>query len=622
MFFRYAPSPMEMLLMSQSPRRVRCVGRLVLAGAVLGGSAVGLGIPQPAMAQNGAVPAVDRSGDAQLAYETGLLLHREGEYEAAIGQYIEAIGLDPSLDRAYAALTDAQVTGAQARLALAIESADAGDLLRAAEHARRAAQLDGENADAIAAAASLGAVEEVLAEAQRAPYAQGQQLASELQWKLAAERFVSVVEASPMFLPARAALHRAAYFQSRSEAMANAGIAMLQSRRLGPAVEQLSGAVAIWPYHPDAAALLEQAQAGIEEASDQAMRAQRAASAGDLAEAAQLAESALETDSSNQPARHVLRDAQRGLADGEVARGERELTEMDYRAARARFEQAMGYVNHYPPARRGLAQSFLQQGEALESAERPGAALLAYLAGRAHDRSAVDDRLAQAEDRMLAGMEASITLEIPAYEPAVGVDSQTLWAELATQPLPPYMIRSAPDAERYAVRVQILDTDIQLRRLESTGSYFNSSYGYTSGYTRWQKRGTVVCRVTVTDRATGQAVAQWNASRWVTYDDQQQYVVGRTWRRSYFTLPTDEEIAGRLARDLTDEVWPGIREAVVLARARTLRDQGAVFAEDGDMESALEREVSATLLAAQVNPRQGERALLRLAETFADHAVE
>lgn len=605
--------------MSQSPRRVRCVGRFVLAGAVLGGSAVGLGIPQPAMALDGVVPAVDRIGDAQLAYETGLLLHREGEYEAAIGQYIEAIGLDPSLDRAYAALTDAQVAGAQARLALAIESADAGDLLRAAEHARRAAQLDGENADAVAAAASLGAVEEVLAEAQRAPYAQGRQLASERQWKLAAERFAVVVEASPMYLPARAALHRAAYFQSRSEAMANAGIALLQSRRLGPAVEQLSGAVAIWPYHPDAGALLEQAQAGIEEASDRAMRAQRAASAGDLIQAAQLAESALETDSSNQPARDVLRDAQRGLADGEVAQGERKLTEMDYRAARARFEQAMGYVNHYPPARRGLAQSFLQQGEALESAERPGAALLSYLAGRAHDRSAVDEHLQQIEGRLLSGLDASLMLEVPTFEPAVGVDSQTLLAELVTQPVPPYMQRSAADAERYAVRVQITDTDIQLRRLDTAGSFFNSNYGYSSGYSRWQKRGTVACSVTVTDRATGQAVAQWNASRWVTYDDQQQYVIGRTWRRSYFTLPTDEEIAARLARDLVDEVWPGIREAVVLARARTLRDEGAVFAEDGDTESALEREVSATLLAAQVNPREGERALVRLAETFADH---
>jgi len=47
---------------------------------------------------------------------------------------------------------------------MAIESADAGDLLRAAEHARRAAQLDGENADAVTAAASLGAVEEGLAD--------------------------------------------------------------------------------------------------------------------------------------------------------------------------------------------------------------------------------------------------------------------------------------------------------------------------------------------------------------------------------------------------------------------------------------------------------------------------
>ncbi len=608
--------------MNCPPRHAGLVGRVVLAGAMMGAASIGLGVSGVAAAQERTLTASDRGGDARLAYETGLLLHREGEYEAAIGQYIEAIGLDPSLDAAYAALTDAQVAAAQARLTLAIEAADAGDLLGAAEHARRAAQLDGENDDAVTAAGSFGPVQDVLGGAPLAALSQGQSLSDERQWKLAAERFAAVVEAEPMFLPARAALHRAAYFRSRSEDMANAGVALMQSRRLGPALEQLSGALAIWPYHPDAADMAQRVQAGIDQANDQALRAQRAASAGDLGEAVQRASAALETDSSNQSARDVLRDAQRGLADGAVAQGERELAEQDYRAARDRFEQAMSYVNHYPSARRGLAQSFLQQGEALASSDRPGAALLSYLSGRVHDRAAVDEHLRQSERTLLSGLDASLTLEVPDHDPALGVDSGLLLAELQTKPLPPYMQRTEPDAERYAVRVQITETDIRLRRIESAGSYYNSSYGYSTGYTRWQKLGTVACSVTVTDRATGRVVGQWNANRWVTFDDQQQYVVGRTWRRSYFTLPTDDEVAGRLARDLVDEVWPGIREAVVLARARTLRDAGAALAEQGDAEAALELEVSATLLAAQVNPREGERALMRLAESFEEAGVE
>ena len=197
--------------------------------------------------------------DARQAYEAGLLLHGQGEYEAAILVYIESIAADPSQDAVYRALTAAQVAGAEQRLERAINAADAGDLPTAARHARRAAELDGENEDAVTAARSLSDASAVLSASQYHRYAHGQALTEDRQWGLAKREFAGLVDELPLYLPARAAQHRAAYFEGRANTMANEGVALMQQHRLTPAVEQLSGAVAIWPYHPDAVAALEQA---------------------------------------------------------------------------------------------------------------------------------------------------------------------------------------------------------------------------------------------------------------------------------------------------------------------------------------------------------------------------
>ncbi|XAL98491.1 hypothetical protein OT109_12990 [Phycisphaeraceae bacterium D3-23] len=597
-------------------RKGRAIGGAVVCGVLLSALPSGLGAGSVYAQGTHEASAQDRRA-ASHAYETGLLLHREGEFEAAVEQFYEAIGHDPSLQRAYAALTDAQVSGARNRLLLAIRAADEGDLLAARRHTQRAMALDGGNEHIRAAAQSFGPIEDALIATQQHAFTQGQALADEQNWRLARERFEALIETAPLYLPARAAKQRAAHFENRSIELANQGTALMQQHRLGPALESLAAASAIWPYHPDASETAEQVEAQIADAQALAGRAANAVAAGDLEEALGLAQSATAIDSSNAQARGAVRDAERGLAERYSVQGDEQLEAGDFAAARAHYVQAFEYVGYYPDARRGMAQAYLGEGQALWLSGRSGAALLAFLAGESHDRSAVNDAISQLRREMLSQFDVTLTIDVPEHAPAIGVESRALWAELATAPLSPYMARADADEARYAVEVRINDTDVELRRTRTTQSTYGNSSGYATGYTQWEKRGTLDCTVTITDTASGEVVRRWDANRWVTHTDRQQYVVGTTWRRSYWTLPSDDEVEGRLARDLVNEVWPDIRAAVTLARARDLRDQADMPPFAQTPEQTLELRVASTLLAGQVNEREGDAALRELAREFA-----
>ncbi|MFI4860869.1 MAG: hypothetical protein ACIAXF_09340 [Phycisphaerales bacterium JB063] len=596
--------------------RGKAIGGAVVCGVLWSVVPAGLGVGSVYAQPGEAASAQDRHA-AQRAYEAGLQLHREGAFESAIEKYHEAIMLDPSQQRTYAALTDAQVSGAYNRLLLALRAADEGNLSAARGHIERAYELDGGEARIAAAAKSFGPIDEALSTDQQQAFAQAQTLADERSWRLARQGFESLIESAPFYLPARAAKQRATHFEQRANELNDQGVALMQQHRLRPALESLAAATAIWPYHPDAAATAEQVQAQIDQAQQLAQRAANAAAAGELELALETARSATAIDSTHAQARGIIRDAERGLADRYTAHGKAKLEAEDYTAARADFARAFTYVGYYPEARRGMAQAYLAQGASLRAEGRPGAALLAYLAGQPHHRAAVQPSLEQTERELLAGMDVSLTIAVPGHTPAIGVDSQSLSAELATLPLPTYMHRTAQDQARFAVEVRINDTDVTLRQTRNTQSVFNSTSGYATGYTQWEKRGTLVCTVTVTDTASGDVVEQWNASRWVVYTDRQQYVVGATWRRSYWTLPSDDEVEARLARDMVDEVWPGIRSAVTLERARALRDQAQSPDAGLTPEQSLERRVAAVLLAGQINEREGRAAIRELADEFA-----
>ncbi|MEM9414309.1 MAG: tetratricopeptide repeat protein [Planctomycetota bacterium] len=602
--------------LTKGPRGVGAIRRAVFCGVLIAAVPSGLGVGS-AFAQGMAQASAQDRRDASHAYETGLLLHREGEFEAAVELFYEAIGHDPALQRAYAALTDAQMSAARNRLLLAIRAADEGDLVAARRHAERALAFDGDSPDIRAAAQSFEPIEEVLSTSQQQAYAQAKALADDRSWRLARERFEALIESAPLYLPARAAHQRAAHFENRAIELGNQGAALMQQHRLGPAVESLAAALAIWPYHPDASALAEQAQAKFAEAEALATQASDAHASGELEQALALAQSAATIDRSHEAARRVVREAQRGLADRCCTQGDAHLESGDFAAARAMYAQAFSYVGHYPDARRGMAKAYLAQGEALLQDGRPGAALLAFTAGQSHDRGAVAEAIRQTRGEMLSDMDVTLAIHVPEHAPAIGVDSAALEAEFDGASLSAYMARADEGDARYAVEVRINDTDVELRRTRTTQSAYGNSSSYAVSHTQWEKRGTLDCTITVTDTASGEVVRRWSANRWVSHTDRQQYVVGSTWQRSYWTLPSDDEIEARLARDLVGEVWPDIRAAVTLARARALRDQAQTPPLEQTPEETLELRVAATLLAGQINEREGEVAIRELARAFA-----
>jgi len=73
---------------------------------------------------------------------------------------------------------------------------------------------------------------------------------------------------------------------------------------------------------------------------------------------------------------------------------------------------------------------------------------------------------------------------------------------------------------------------------------------------------------------------------------------------------------------LAEAVWPDVIDRLALDRARELRDRAASPSLEDSPESLLELRVAATLLAGQVNEREGEQALRAMAREFAGDAAE
>ncbi|MBS3735097.1 MAG: hypothetical protein KGY99_09255, partial [Phycisphaerae bacterium] len=88
------------------------------------------------------------------AFEQGKQLAARGAHEAAIDKFRTCLELHPQHAPAQTALADAKRQAAASRVRQARSEADAGRLDAAAAHARRAAELDPDNAAAAQAVAS------------------------------------------------------------------------------------------------------------------------------------------------------------------------------------------------------------------------------------------------------------------------------------------------------------------------------------------------------------------------------------------------------------------------------------------------------------------------------------
>lgn len=605
----------------------------------------------PALRDDEAFMAGWRRAEARAAYDQGTRLHTEHQYDAAVEKFMLAIAKDSELELAYTALEDAQRAGIQLHLLESLEAADQGDLLTAKKHLEQSLVLGGGAEKQITTAlASIVEPDTVFDEATLKQLTDAQLLASDRQWELAEQKLKALVLQAPLLLPARAELSRVSGIKSLSVTLTDEAVALIAQQRLSPAHEKLASATTVWPYNKRAAELLESLEAKLKRVQALVEDADRLQAAQDWRSAYEKLAEALAIDPSHADARSLRSQVRVGLVKMLSEEARTALAEGDTARARELIDRGDAYWRNNRITRLALADYQVALSDrALDAGHNGEAYLRALLASR---DVAIDSRLSNLERAFINDTQARYVYDIVPYSPSIGVGSGELIGALASQAASPYNepascirfmhgqteIDLGPppavqandnadenadnnnDADRpqpqYHVRIQITSSDIDLRQRQSTGlnvtgtTFGTDNVAFNSHY--WEKYGTVQADILITDLNTGQEIGQWNSSRWANYTDRRQYVIGNTWQDSYWTLPTDEEIAARLAQDLAAQIHPQVVEAITLAQARSLQASADALAND-DPARALDLQVSAVILAGQINPRPARIELWRLA---------
>ncbi|MEM9021142.1 MAG: hypothetical protein AAGC44_11300 [Planctomycetota bacterium] len=566
-------------------------------------------------------PAFVRSwaeAESMLAYEVGLLLHREGEFEPAIEQFIKAIGKDPENQAAHAALADAEFASARARFRAALAAADGDNLLAARDHLNRARALGGTDPAIAQALASIERPGEAFEQAILDKLAAADELAAEKQWQLASMRYAELVEVEPMLLPARAGYFKAEYFRDRSMQLAAEGTDHLANERLGPAAEALAGAVAIWPYHPDAGKKLQEVQLRVAKAVELTAQARAQLDTGDYRAAYGSAENARQQDLSSGPAQDVLREATRLLTNQLAEQGMAALADEDFVASRAKFVEAFEVSRGSRAARKGMTAWHMTRAELAKQDGRVGMALLHYMAADEYGVIPTREQANNAELILLRAADATYRLRVGGgADNQLGVSSTQLASALAGRDEQVWLSTATGDGvPSYLVNVQITDTDVALRRVDGVPAYDTLS-GQSVGFNGWEKRGTITCDIAISDPGTGQIIDNWQANRWNSFTDRKQYIVGQSWQDSYWTLPGDDEVAAQLARAMAREVWPRVRDTITTHRAQAFIALAESLEQEGKTDEALEQRVMAVVLVGQLERRES---MSRLREMMREHA--
>ena len=549
------------------------------------------------------------AAESKLAYQVGLLLHREGEYEAAIEQFITAIGKDAGNEPALAALTDAQFAAARARFNAALDAADAGNLLAAKQHLQRSADLGGPGPAVTTALDSIERPEEAFEKEVLDKLAAADELAADQQWQLASMRYAELIAEHPLLLPARAGMHKAEYFRDRSMQLAAEGEDHLANERLGPAAQALAGAVAIWPYHPDAGQKLAEVELRLAKAVELTAQARAQLDAGELAAAYESAQNARRQDLSSGPAQEVLREATRRLAEDLSAQGMAALGEEKFDQARGKFVEAFEVSRGSREARKGMTAWHMTLAERAAFDGRDGLALLHYMAADEYGVVPTRDQANQAEGTLLREANATYHLRVGGGNGQIGVSSGELANALALRDEQVWLSTAAgEELPGYLVTVQITESDVALRKIDGIPA-FGTLGGETVGFSGWEKRGTLACDVAVSIPSTGDMIDNWQATRWNSFADRKQYVVGQTWQDSYWTLPSDDEVEDQLARAMARELWPRIRDTITAHRAQALAAQADALEQEGKTAEALDLRVTAVVLLGQLERRESLSAL-------------
>lgn len=590
---------------------------------------------QPGLRDDQAFMADWRKAESRIAYEIGVDLAAEREYDAAVNLFMTAVAKDDQYKEAFAALEDARRAGIQQHLLVAMQSADEGDLLTAKKRLERSLVLGGGAYEQInTAIASIADPASAFDEETLGRLAEAKRLAGDRQWGLSEAQLKSLVRDAPLLLPARAELSRVGGIKALSVSLTDAAASLIAEQRLSPALDKLASATRVWPYNERAAQMLESIDAKIKRALALVEEADALQQQADWRGAYEKVNAALAIDPSLPQARAMRSTVRIGLVQMLSEQALAALEQGDTKQARQLIERGDQFWPNNRWTRQAFADYQLTLAEDAAQAGHAGEAYLRTLLASRH-RSLNSD-LSARENAFVDDAQATYSYDVAPSTPTIGVGSADLLAALATQangwqdgPASCVLMlhggqqleRGAQlaeaDAAGYRVSVRITETDIDLRQrnngtISTNGLTFGENSGaFNSHY--WEKFGDVRVAVLITDAKTGNGIKRFNSYRWANYTDRQQYVIGNTWRDQYWTLPTDEAIAGRLAGDLAAQIHPQIVESVTLAKASALRNAADELAGE-QPDAALNQRVAAVILAGQINPRQAKIELWKMAK--------
>ncbi|MBS3734289.1 MAG: hypothetical protein KGY99_05110, partial [Phycisphaerae bacterium] len=371
---------------------------------------------------------------------------------------------------AQTALADAKRQAAASRVRQARSEADAGRLDAAAAHARRAAELDPDNAAAAQAVASAeGRIRPALQPAE-ALRRQARTHEAAKRWQRAAGALQAAIQANPNHLPCRVALHRCRQTLAHARQLAETGAEHLRQRRLDAAIAALQQAADVWPGHPTAGEKLEQARAQRRRSDALYEEALTLAEDSRWDEALARAREALAIFPTHPQARSFVAGAKQRAAEEYVRRGEARLEKGDLLAAEEHFHNALQYVD-LREAHAGLAAAAMRRGDEAEGMELFGNALLWYMDAVDHvrDRAALR-KVAQMRSRLAARVAFAVNVRTRAPARDVPCDPRLYDNAVATalaRNAPAYVRGRAAAPLRYRADLVIDAFDTRKQRIGS-----------------------------------------------------------------------------------------------------------------------------------------------------------
>ena len=369
----------------------------------------------PKLAQDPIFSGKLRRAHSLRAYDQGMRLANQGQWDEAIPCFAESRDADPDHAEAARALAWARAEGSKAHHGTALDHADHGRLDAAGAEVRRALVLDPGNA---AARESLDSVSQkstpALAAAQ-ALFAQAQALAPQRQWGRAAAALEKALDANANHVLARVALCQARGEMGRATSACDEGRRLLAAKRLEEARDAFGKALAAWPFHPTAKPLLDKATALRQQAEDHYQRAVGLADGRQWPEAVAAAAKALALFPYHTQAQNLLAHGKERAATAHCARGRELLAKGQLDAAEAELARAFAYLPGFPDARAGLAEVCAARAAGAERDELWGTAILWYLEAADHaDSPALQARAAAARAKARQRATFTVALDVPA----------------------------------------------------------------------------------------------------------------------------------------------------------------------------------------------------------------